>query len=356
MTPIIELLDTYARLDETLLLKGQSGTGKSRLAAWAHERSGRAGPLETVDLQVIPESTQVGELFGWRKGAFTGAEHDHEGFVGRAEGGTLFIDEIDKLSLRAQAALLQLLENKIYRRLGEQTHRRADVRFMIGTNVDLLRKVHQGEFREDLYYRVNVLTTVLPSLDDRKDEIADWARYMLRRRDPTAHFDNEALVVIEQSRWPGNLRQLDNVVRRAYAMACASPTANADAGHVGAQHVRQALGMERSMHAVQTAPPLTEAASAVAKAALERYRRKEVTDPRDVQGFWGLVLVAALEQGASVETIFEMFGRPRLVEGRNHHRTLRREAERAAKLLRCVQIAPTGRLNELLICPTRSAV
>ncbi len=341
MTPIIKLLQTFARMDETILLKGQTGTGKSRLAAWAHDQSSRSGPLEVVDLQTIPESTQIGELFGWKKGAFTGAEHEHVGFVGRAETGTLFIDEIDKLSMRAQAALLQLLETKTYRRLGEHAHHDADVRFVVGTNVSLPDKVARGEFRSDLYYRINVLTVGLPSLDRRKDEIRDWAMYMLARRDPHARFDREALDVIHGRQWPGNLRQLDNVVRRAYAVAHATGLTKASGVYVGAEHVQQALSVEAEIVVSTGSAQLKEAAMAVAKVALERYERDECTDPQDIQGFWGLVMVAALERGASVETIFEMFGRSRLVECRNHHRTLRREAERGARLLRCLQSRPS---------------
>src|SRR5215217_3011408 len=159
MAELLPILRVFALQDETILISGATGAGKSRLARWCHERSNRrAKPFETLDLVTVPEDLQMAELFGWKKGAFTGAVRDAPGSVARADGGTLFIDEIDKLSLKAQAGLLHLLESRSYRPLGEGTgERQADVRFIIGTNADLHAEVRAGRFREDLYYRVNVL-------------------------------------------------------------------------------------------------------------------------------------------------------------------------------------------------------
>ena len=349
MAPMVRLLRSFAPLEETILVSGPTGAGKSRIAEWVHQVSGRSGPFEAVDLQTTPESTQMGELFGWRQGAFTGAERDHDGFVGRAAGGTLFLDEVDKLSLRAQAGLLQLIETRTYRRLGESERRAADVRFIVGTNVDLLKQVAAGRFRQDLYYRINVLPIMVPALDARRDEIEDWARYMLARRaGQTATFDPAALTVLREAKWPGNLRQLDNVVRRSYAYGCAAGDSK-ERVRVTVAHVRDALKTEgHASSDAESGDTLTEAARLVAEVALERFERRETTDPRYVQGFWGLVMAAALDQGATVETVFEMFGRERLLESRNHHRTLRREAARAARLLHFVRGIPQGRLVELL--------
>ena len=157
---------------------GPTGAGKSRLARWCHSRSQRKErPFEAVDLMTIPEDMQMAELFGWKRGAFTGAVSDHAGCIARAEGGTLFIDEIDKLSLKSQAGLLSFLETRDYRRLGDPASaQKADVRLIIGTNADLKKSVEAGEFREDLYYRINVLPVHLPPLADRADEIPAWGR------------------------------------------------------------------------------------------------------------------------------------------------------------------------------------
>ncbi|HZI15013.1 MAG TPA: sigma 54-interacting transcriptional regulator, partial [Myxococcus sp.] len=152
LASLLPALKVFARQEETLLISGPTGVGKSRLARWCHEQSSRRRePFEVLDLMTVPEGLQMAELFGWKKGAFTGAARDTPGAVARAGGGTLFIDEIDKLSLKAQAGLLHLLEERAYRALGEDgTPRRADVRFIIGTNANLHAAMRAGRFREDL--------------------------------------------------------------------------------------------------------------------------------------------------------------------------------------------------------------
>ncbi|HLT38098.1 MAG TPA: sigma 54-interacting transcriptional regulator, partial [Enhygromyxa sp.] len=226
MRPIVERLRIYASLPETLLIAGPTGAGKSRLARWVHQCSPRAAhELVTVDLLTIPRDMQMAELFGWRRGAFTGAVRDQDSAVARAGEGTLFIDEIDKLSLACQAGLLRLLEERCYRVLGDRgTDLRCDARIVAGTNVDLRRAVTRGEFREDLYYRLNVLVTELPGLDERRDEIPAWADFMAARRRREAGdagpgaLDSDACARLAAVSWPGNLRQLDNVIRRAWAL------------------------------------------------------------------------------------------------------------------------------------------
>ncbi|MCA9701701.1 MAG: sigma 54-interacting transcriptional regulator, partial [Myxococcales bacterium] len=164
MHPRLERLRTYADLPETLLLSGPTGAGKSRLARFVHEQSRRADePFVTLDLSAIPPTMQMAELFGWRRGAFTGAVRDHEGAAARAGAGTLFIDEIDKLSLEAQAGLLRLLEERRFRVLGASSDDLdCKARLIAGSNVDLRAAIAQGRFREDLFYRINVLVVALP--------------------------------------------------------------------------------------------------------------------------------------------------------------------------------------------------
>jgi DNA-binding NtrC family response regulator len=342
MAPLVRLLRLFARQDETLLLTGATGTGKSRLARWCHQQSERrAGPFEVVDLLSVPDDMQMGELFGWRKGAFTGATSDHAGCVERAEGGTLFLDEIDKLSPRAQAGLLYLLEEKCYRALGEIAARESDVRFIVGTNVDLGQEVREGRFREDLYYRINVLAIALPPLCERRDEIEDWARYMLARRHEEMGeprkviLDPDAGALLARLEWPGNLRQLANVVRRAYVLALADAGATSHLD-VKEEHVRRSLGSEGAGRAPGAGNRLWDAARLVAEAARER----NGFDIELLSGLRGLVLVEAIRETGSKEAAFRLLGREALVKSRNHHKTLQRELERARELCEALGIAP----------------
>src|SRR5262249_2358515 len=158
--------------------------GKSRLARWCHAQSPRSSrPFETVRLLSVPEELQMAELMGWRRGAFTGAVRDTPGALARAAKGTLFIDAIDKPRPKAPAGVLGLRETRRYRPLGDNAgEQRADVRFIVSTNVDLHAAVRAGRFREDLYYRINVLPVRLPSLEERLDELPAWVEYMLLRR------------------------------------------------------------------------------------------------------------------------------------------------------------------------------
>ena len=224
---LIELVRVFAAQEETVLISGPTGAGKSRLARWCHEQSPRKGrSFETLDLLSVPEELQMAELFGWKRGAFTGALKDSVGAIARVAEGTLFIDEIDKLSLKAQAGMLRVLEERRYRPLGDEGgERRANVRFLVGTNADLRASVRAGRFREDLYYRINVLPVRLPALAERLDELPLWAEYMLARRhresgaDGASRLDGDTSNLLSSAPWPGNLRQLDNIVRRAYAIA-----------------------------------------------------------------------------------------------------------------------------------------
>jgi len=337
MTQLMPVMRVFAALDETLLISGPTGAGKSRLARWCHAQSERrARPFEVVDLNTVPEDLQMAELFGWKKGAFTGAMRDTQGAVTRAEGGTLFIDEIDKLSLRMQAGLLHVLEERTYRSLGEDAkEKRADVRFMVGTNADLKAAVREGRFREDLYYRLNVLPLRLPPLSERKDEIPGWARHMAQRRHRQRVANGEArLTAAAEQRlvageWPGNLRELDNVVRRAYALAMvgaegALADVVIDEGHVG-----RALGYD----AAPEAQPVTDLLRSAAKALVQEARRR-TGPPLDLDitdAFRGIVLGTAVAEVGLAEA-FKLFNRERLVTARNHSRRLRLELEKVEAL------------------------
>lgn len=342
MAGIVEMLRVFAQQEEPILISGPTGAGKSRLARWCHENSGTAqNPFEIMDLSAIPEELQMAELFGWKKGAFTGAIRDNPGLIARARGGTLFIDEIDNLSPRAQAGLLHVLEERSYRALGDSgAEKYADVRFIIGTNARLQEAVREKRFREDLYYRINVLPVKLPPLCERVDEIPMWARYMANRRHATRVPDGhvelsagaEARLIRE--RWPGNVRQLDNIIRRAYALALMShgsvPPPNLI---LEEEHIQRALAYE----GMEEEQPLLDALMSAAVAFVREAERKSAEGaPLDLDladSFRGFVLAAAAEKlGGSREEAFRLFGREKLVASRNHQKVFKKELERVENL------------------------
>ena len=344
MAGLVQLLRVFAQQDETVLIGGPTGAGKSRLARWCHERSPRRGQcFEALDLLTVPEDLQMAELFGWRKGAFTGAVRDTPGSVARAEGGTLFIDEIDKLSMKAQAGLLHLLEERKYRPLGEAAReRRANVRFVIGTNMDLHGLVQAGRFREDLYYRINVLPVRVPALADRRDEIAPWARYMAIRRHREAVPGGEVRLsaaaehLLGEQQWPGNLRQLDNVVRRAYTLALMGAGGQSAEVLLDEQHVAQALGLERASPRRSVLESMRGAAAAFVEEAARLGDRGGTLDLDLCDAFRGLALGTAVQRLGSREAAFRLLGKAAQVQGRNHHKALRRELEKVEALCKAL--------------------
>jgi DNA-binding NtrC family response regulator len=350
MSELVELLRVFALQGEPILLSGPTGAGKSRLARWCHENSEFGGkPFEIMDLSAVPEELQMAELFGWKKGAFTGAIRDTPGLITRARGGTLFIDEIDNLSARAQSGLLHVLEERTYRPLGESgTELPADVRFIIGTNAQLQKAVRERRFREDLYYRINVLPVRLPPLAERPDEIPMWARYMAARRhsirvpEGNVEVSSRAEARLLSESWPGNVRQLDNIIRRAYSIALLPHAGVAPRDLVlDVEHVERALAYE----GLQQKRPLVDALLAAALAFVEEAERSAQSgtflDLDLTDAFKGFVLgVAADKLGGSRDEAFRLFGRDKLVANRNHQKVFKRELERAESL--CASIGQEG--------------
>lgn len=350
MSRVIRLLAVFAQQDETLLLSGATGVGKSQLAVWCHGKSAvRSGPFEAVVLSTLPEEMQLPSLFGWKRGAFTGAVRDSPGAVARADGGTLFIDEIDKLSARAQAGLLQLLESHQYRPVGDPGPiKTAQVRFVIGTNSDLAVAVEEGRFLEDLFFRINVLPVEIPMLSERTDEIPDWVTFMLKRRHKKsgqvgiAVASPEASALLAEQPWPGNLRQLNNAVRRAYAVVLADATSSTMT--IQRRHVAQALSMDlarrkRSGGTVEGMLPNLEAAG---KALLIEVKRRVGSEQEQVfllsDTFSALVLHLALQETGDLKAAYSLLGRGGLVASRSHHKDFRRRMARLKELFESLSL------------------
>jgi two-component system, NtrC family, response regulator AlgB len=221
MQKVLDVAFKAAESQATVLLLGESGTGKSVLARVIHQRSARNnGAFVTVSCPSLTRELLASELFGHVKGAFTGAVNETWGKVMAAEGGTLFLDEIGDLPTEIQAKLLRLLQEREYERVGETKPRRADVRVIAATNRDISKAVASGHFREDLFYRLNVIAVTLPPLRDRLNDIGQVAMEHLQfvaghSGKHVTGFSAEALEVMNQYKWPGNIRELRNVVERA---------------------------------------------------------------------------------------------------------------------------------------------
>ncbi|MEC7546406.1 MAG: sigma-54 dependent transcriptional regulator [Pseudomonadota bacterium] len=214
-----------APTDATVLIQGESGTGKELVAKAIHNQSRRANkPLISVNCAAIPETLIESELFGHEKGAFTGATAQRQGLVEAADGGTLFLDEIGELPLEAQARLLRVLQEGEIRRVGSVQSQKVDVRLVAATHRNLKELSSQGEFREDLYYRLNVMELHLPPLRDRGEDVIEIATAMLARAcekmaQAPMHFNAGALKAIRDYHWPGNVRELENAVERSVILA-----------------------------------------------------------------------------------------------------------------------------------------
>jgi DNA-binding NtrC family response regulator len=225
MQRILRLVSRVAATDGTVLLLGESGTGKELVARSLHIQSRRSqGPFVPVHVGAIPETLIESELFGYRRGAFTGATIDRAGLIEEADGGTLFLDEVGEMPAAAQVKLLRTLESNEIRRLGDNATRLVDLRVIAATHRDLRALVDAGQFREDLYYRLNVVQIEIPPLRERREDIGLLASYFLERaaerhRRAGLHFSPEAMAVLERHDYPGNVRELENAIEHAVTMS-----------------------------------------------------------------------------------------------------------------------------------------
>jgi len=228
MRLVYDAISRVAESNVNVLVRGESGTGKE-LVAQAIVASGprRDKPFVSVNCAALPESLIESELFGHEKGAFTDAHESRAGHIESANGGTLFLDEIGTLGLAMQSKLLRVLELHVVQRIGSRNSKKIDFRLIAATNEDLEQAVHAGRFREDLYYRLNVVPIVLPPLRERPGDVAILLDHFLRlycaaNNVPLKRLDSDALEILEEHHWPGNVRELENLVQRLVIMGSGS--------------------------------------------------------------------------------------------------------------------------------------
>ena len=243
MVQLKRTIRMLARTNASVLIEGESGTGKEIAAKTIHVESGREGKLVSVNCGAIPESLLESELFGYEKGAFTGAVAAKPGLFEAADKGTLFLDEIGDMPAALQVKLLRVLQDGAFFRLGSTEPKRVNVRIIAATNAELKKRIAEGRFREDLYYRLNVISLVIPPLRDRKEDITPLAEHFLEMAQAAygkkdAAFTADGRAAMQNYPWPGNIRELKNLIERTLVML--------DKEAIGAAELGFASGAENS--------------------------------------------------------------------------------------------------------------
>jgi two-component system response regulator PilR (NtrC family) len=223
MQEIFSIVARIAKTNSTVLLTGESGTGKELIARAVHYHSGRRGKFVSINCGALPENLLESELFGHEKGAFTGAIREKKGLFQEAHGGTIFLDEIGEMSLPMQIKLLRVLQDRIVRKVGGNEEVQVDVRVIAATNRDLTESIQKGTFREDLFYRINVIPIALPSLRQRREDIPLLAEHFIKKysknlKIPEKRISADAMRALERYAWAGNVRELENVIERTLAL------------------------------------------------------------------------------------------------------------------------------------------
>ena len=303
MTGVHRMIATVAPTESTVLILGETGTGKELAARTLWQQSKRNDmPFVPVNCGALSENLVESELFGHRKGAFTGAERDHKGLFEVANGGTLFLDELGELNKNIQVKLLRFLESGEIRRVGDTEPFRVDVRVLCATNRDLRQMIQEDDFREDLFFRINTFEIRLPPLRERRSDIPDLARHLLARaaRRPVEQvaelLSPEAMDMLLEHEWPGNVRELANVMEHAYIIA--------GGGLITPEHLPHTI---RS-HGPTTLPMKPSASGAVAPTASAPARTLSEIEMEHVlrvlEKHGGNKATAAAELGISLKTMY----------------------------------------------------
>ncbi len=300
MNTVRRTIDKISAVDAPVLINGESGTGKEKVAQAIHQHSSRKdGPFVTIDCAALPSSLIQSELFGHEKGAYTGAHQRRIGRIEAASGGTLFLDEIGDLSLDVQATLLRFLQEKTIERLGGLSSIHVDTRVIAATHIDLKRAVAEGQFREDLFHRLNVLHIEMPSLRDRNGDVERLASYFFKqygmeKSKALMGFSRESLQVMNAYSWPGNIRELMNRVRRAMVMAEGRLIVSADLGLDRREVQRTAASLEEirakaEKHAILSALHNAQqnASRAAKKLGVSRVTLYRLMEKHDIYRFLG---------------------------------------------------------------------
>ena len=304
MAGVHRLIATVAPTDSTVLILGETGTGKELAARILWQQSKRADmPFVPVNCGALSQNLVESELFGHRKHSFTGAERDHKGLFEVANGGTLFLDELGELDRNIQVKLLRFLESGEIRRVGDNEPSRVDVRILCATNRDLRQLIRDGEFREDLYFRINTFEVRLPALRERRPDIPDLARHLLARaaRRPldqvAALLSPDAIDVLLEHDWPGNVRELANVMEHAYILAGGEAITAEHLPH----HIRVPSSAPPTLK-LSSAPPSTAAPLTPGSRTLREIEMEHVL--RVVEKHNNNKPAAAAELGISLKTLY----------------------------------------------------
>jgi DNA-binding NtrC family response regulator len=301
MAGVHRLIATVAPTESTVMILGETGTGKELVARTLYQQSKRADmPFVPVNCGALSEHLVESELFGHRKGAFTGADRDHKGLFEVANGGTLFLDEVGELNKNIQVKLLRFLESGEIRRVGETEPFRTDVRVLCATNRDLRIMIKGEEFREDLYFRINTFEIRLPPLRERRQDIPDLARHLLSRaaRRPLEQVADllspDAVDILLEHDWPGNVRELANVMEHAFILA-AGESISAD--HLP-HHIRSTIEVPLTLNTGKTTP----SSGAPGTRTLREIEMEHVL--RVLEKHSGNKPAAAMELGISLKTMY----------------------------------------------------
>ncbi len=282
MQRVLEVLPAVAVSPSTVLIQGETGTGKERLARTIHDLSARRkGPFVGINCGALPDTLLESELFGYKAGAFTGANKDKPGRFAMAKGGTLFLDEIGEVSPALQVRLLRVLQERTYEPLGATRSETSDVRVIVATNRDLAEQVKQGDFREDLYYRVNVVRIELPPLRRRKEDIPSLVDQFINRfnrlqQRSVQGISTDTLSLLMAHDWPGNIRELENVIERAFILC---HEGQISIGHLPEELTARGLSAGGDM-SVQSAHDILDAQAL--QSALERNNFNRLAAAKDL--------------------------------------------------------------------------